>query len=326
MHAFRKLGTEQLPREDCHSLARAALIKEIDPGSFALLAVSIAWDWQFRGVTAEGIHRETTAMLESQYLVDSRRLMSLATTRTALLAMAKNLYPNIPEEMNTEDTLFPLLSSEGGCDNSEEIIARGIAPVVKHIVQHELDVAGEAKKFKSTSFPAIGRCKVNSASDQQLDPEVNVIDPDGNEYVCRYCGVELGNLYFHCFGCEQILGRDFNFCGTCFFDEKTRSRKVCMVEGKRAGASNASHVNHIGERPAGSPKCHLCITGSEEAKCNLCKKCLGTYVCDFFFGLCRDFNRLIGQPYFVPQSAAAFVIHALPCISGIITKRDLLRC
>lgn len=274
MHAFRKLGTEALPPEDCHYSARTDLVKEKGFEGLAPLAVSIAWDWQFRGITAEGIHRETTSMLESQYLVESRQLMSLATTRAALLAMAKHISPDDSED-DLEATLFPFSSNDGDTD-LEKAIAKGIAPAIKHIIRLELDVVGKVERTATNSLPVKGGCMVNDESDQQRDPESYRIDPDGASYVCRFCGVELANLYFHCFGCEKILGKDFNFCGSCYSDKRRRAKKALMVERDAGRQSNSSHVNHIGERPAGATKCTVCEEGSRPETCSLCKKCLGT--------------------------------------------------
>lgn len=258
MHAFRKLGLQELPPDDCHAVLRKTLIRE-KKLTAAPVCVSIAWDWQFLGgASAEGTNRETMTMLEAQLILDSKNrndpsriLLSLATPRTALLAIAMSL-----------------LSATG---NRDGVIARGIRAPLLYVLRSELATYVEASKI-SREPHAVGQVQPNSvwvekSSDQTKNPVVSQIDPDGVDYSCQLCYTELANCYFHCFGCEQLLGRDFNFCVDCFKSLKWAETKKMGPPG--LDFSTNSLRDHVGDRPERYRSC-MC-----SKKCKFCGRCYG---------------------------------------------------
>lgn len=266
MHAFRKLGTEKLQPWDCHFEARNALIAEVGMIGQAPLAVSIAWDWQFRGVTSEGIHRETTSMLESQYLL-REGLMSLATSRAALFAMARN----VCVEEGEGETLIRV--DRNHFDIADRSIAKGIAPAVKYVIRQELEIYREIEKIATKSrLPALNVCKIIEETDQEPDPETSQIDPFANDYVCHGCGAELENVYLHCFGCERISGKDYNLCGKCYLGGQAKNHHLFVA---KAEVERNSSINHIGKRQGAT--CYSCLQGMPK-NCWECKKCFGRFV------------------------------------------------
>ena len=97
LHAFRKLWPEYLQEIDCHYVLRRDLLDNLKaegidrttPEEF--LCFSIAWDWMYRGVTVEGINRETAAILECSILNRLHNRQSLAIPELAILRMASSL-------------------------------------------------------------------------------------------------------------------------------------------------------------------------------------------------------------------------------------------
>jgi hypothetical protein len=260
MHAFRKLCLEELPPNDCHAALRKNLIRE-EKLPVAPVCVSIAWDWQFfGGASAEGTSREAMTMLEAQLILDSKNRndpsgiwQSLATPRTALLASALSLSVTV--------------------GNRDDIVARGIREPLLYLLQSELATFAEASRISSEPHTAVDSVQPRSvwlpqSSDQSQNPEVSQIDPDGVDYSCQLCYTELANCYFHCFGCEKLLGRDFNFCGDCFKTQKWAATKKMGPRG--LDFSENSLLDHVGDRPE---RCRSCKCSK---KCKFCKRCYGT--------------------------------------------------
>ena len=288
LHAFRKMGLpDEIVANDCHYALRSALVKDIGTTNLPT-TVSIAWDWQYLGVTKNGIHRETTSMLESQFIVDSQpdNLTSLATSQAALLALGSHIFPT---------------------DARHRELASGIWPALKYIIEQELECLEEAstkaKEFKppaieeavtmieqvedlahNGSVPIVEEARaevhegkkpiqdglrVNQCSDQEMNPRQTGIDPFGEDYTCRFCKAELHNSYFHCFGCEMLLQQDFNYCRKCYKKKEWKD----LVQMGGSNQEQFSDVNHVGCRPV---KPRRCPTGCF-LSCPYCDGCFGKF-------------------------------------------------
>jgi hypothetical protein len=155
LHAFRKLTPETLPSEDCHCELRHAMIKEKSLRNKVPTCVSIAWDWQFGGVHAEGIHRESVAILESAILVDQNDdCKCLAIPKAALLALGRQVL--LPESSTynahqRSSLIDNSLIGPGGfggdakpsvIDNAT--VARGILPALRFLVNKNVKILSRA--------------------------------------------------------------------------------------------------------------------------------------------------------------------------------------
>lgn len=111
---------------------------------------------------------------------------------------------------------------------------------------------------------------INKYSDQAIGPLRTPVDPFGEDYTCIYCKGELPNYYYHCYGCEALLQKDFNVCRKCYNEKKWRTREVTTVN-----EEYYSDVNHVGTRIGQPRKCPAgCLL-----TCPNCNKCLSkTYV------------------------------------------------
>ena len=89
LHAFRKLSPFALPSFDCHAELRAQVLQESKTPWVEQRCMSVAWDWEFKGVTAEGINRELVSTLECSKLNREHNVQSLAVPETSILFMAR---------------------------------------------------------------------------------------------------------------------------------------------------------------------------------------------------------------------------------------------
>ena len=166
LHAFRKMGISELPKNDCHyelrkdMLSSKQLLKETN-------CCSIAWDWMFKGVTSEGINREISSILECSRILSAYDLQSLAIPETALIFLAKH---NIASHKSFSSQVMR---------TPELTVLRGIIPSLEFVVHHQrlqaLYYEEQAKKQENVS---ICRKPVNSSQDPSMcgtiDPYVNV--------------------------------------------------------------------------------------------------------------------------------------------------------
>ena len=92
------------------------------------------------------------------------------------------------------------------------------------------------------------------------------IDPfsiDG--YFCMICNQELSNIYLHCIGCEEILGKDFNLCINCHQQQKYK--KLCIINHDNCDDSSLQHDGDVNER---NKVCQNCITCKRCGYCEVC--------------------------------------------------------
>ena len=169
---------------------------------------------------------------------------------------------SLPDKINLDTFLHQSIfqDSSNTCEPSCWDIVRGILPSLQFIINRDQD----SLKWK---------CKLKSnVPDVHPNSSYSSIDPFGNDYFCKICSYELCNAYFHCNGCETILGKDFNICIECF-KEDAYCKNIEMNHQNENLMS--SHFHHCG-RP--SMKC--CHPSSECLECSFCQKCLlSTCIC-----------------------------------------------
>jgi hypothetical protein len=271
IHAFRKQTTDILPTSDCHAELRAKSLPSRDD-----LCVSVAWDWQYRGVTSEGINREIAASLECAAYNRANKKRSLAIPETALLQIVRTLpSPNASKRPLAGNSYLCALSRTADPKNqrfepSRQDILRGILPSLRFIVNQHGKLEQDAKSFNAENREVHGPRIIwskKSRPNSSQNPEAVTVEPFGNDFFCRLCFCELSNLYFHCEGCEKILLKDFNICGTCFEKRHfaTRIQMHPLISDKTA-------LNHVGKprNPPNNCKGCPCKQGPACRSCGWC--------------------------------------------------------
>jgi hypothetical protein len=253
LHAFRKMSTAKLPEQDCHFELREQ-VKAEKNFKGEELCISVAWDWMFRGVTAEGIHREVCSVLEATILNRKHGKLSLAIPELSLLQMSRVFPPNdnvkIPAEV---DTLMDFEDDDDDDDKSEEKpkpyrtsridVCRGILPGLRHVVGQHLSVLESATDATSKSLEKGVRVTIAERPNTHENPQLFPVDPYGNnDFMCKLCSKELSNTYFHCDGCERLLSKDFNICQECHAEKKF----LMQVQMHPLNKKRHSTINHTG--------------------------------------------------------------------------------
>lgn len=252
-HAFRKLGLEALAKDDCHSYLRKEILRKKKVRSKRgmlefknMVNFSIAWDWCFMGHTAEGINREMTSTLESAF-----RNRNFAPPKQSL---------GIPKLCLLKQSAQSESHLSAGKPEDQEFhrnLLRGLLPSLEFVIRHEMCVVAEV-------FP---QKLPNTSENLSVFP----VDPyDNTGYSCSLCYHELSNTYMHCWGCEQLLQKDFNVCSQCYGLEMHRRFHVMNIN---VDAQNSA-FNHTGAFGAS--------TAAHKGSCdegNLCPKCAGGQEC-----------------------------------------------
>jgi hypothetical protein len=209
----------ELPRDDCHYEARRSIIQN-EQVNAERLCVSVAWDWNFIGLTERGIYREVTTNLESTVLNRLRGVRSLAIPEFSVLEAARHFAkPVSPVTLNdflpasTGNAPEPCHRSVTLSEPERVVICRGILPVLRYVVNEHIAAMETAMAGKEPQ-----KMKV---PDTYSDPSKSAIDPRGSDgFSCMTCSKELSNVYYHCNGCEKLLSKDFNICVPCHTAEK----------------------------------------------------------------------------------------------------------
>ena len=213
------MSLNELPSDDCHYEARRAMI-QTEKLESERLCVSVAWDWNFLGISEHGIYREVTVNLESTILNRLRGVRSLAIPEFSVLEAARH-FAKPACRPSTIDFLpsceFRALEHCHRASNVSErektIVCRGILPVLRYVVTEHTKAMDEAMEGATT--------KPMKLPDTYADPSKSAIDPRGSDgFSCMTCSKELSNVYFHCNGCEKLLSKDFNICVACHAAKK----------------------------------------------------------------------------------------------------------
>ncbi len=234
LHAFRKLSPTLLPKYDCHAKMREELINEINKRQLPhhSICISIAWDWTYRGFTAEAMNRELSSMIECAALNREHHAQSLAIPETSLLHTAKTFLARAKgaparSSVNQVDHEQPLLGFESpssslnynnnfamSLEPAATTVLRGILPSLTHLVARHKAAVDKAEFLASSGDNDNSHLKISIAKnpDSWENPQIFSVDPYGNDFFCKLCSDELSNVYMHCDGCENILNKDFNIC------------------------------------------------------------------------------------------------------------------
>lgn len=274
LHAFRKLVAEPLPELDCHSSLRQELLLE-HRFERSPVCVSIAWDWQFTGINADGINREVTSCLESQILVGKvPNLKCLAIPKASLLSLGQNC-----RNLN-ETKKLPMFTTSSAASCKSQILSTknllcGICPSLSYVLEENIAFIKRAhRKMETRTNPLDGCISIASSSDTSLNPLSSAVDPDGNDYFCKLCNTELENVYLHCDGCENLLQKDFNICMDCHESGRYRTTVDMHGRGLQSAVDRTSTVNHTGDMcPKKGSSC-IC-NGRVGSPCPVCGLCNG---------------------------------------------------
>jgi hypothetical protein len=227
----------------------------------------------FWGADKEGINREVAASVECAALCRDYACKSLAIPetvilRSAMLACAKH----VARIENTSMLSFETSgANENSCCPSESDLIAGILPSLRYIQKRDKCAAESANSVNVDGLHKGIKLKKASKPDTHHDPLVYPIDPYGSDYFCMVCNQELSNSYFHCYGCEIILNRDFNICSRCYAEE----RYLAKIQIHPTSNKWYSDVNHVGNcdksAMSRSCPCHAgrCRTCSD-AYCKAC--------------------------------------------------------
>jgi hypothetical protein len=230
------MSIEKLPVDDCHRVLREQLVDE-EKLETEVVCTSVAWDWMYRGVTAEGIARETTAILESAYLCRPKELQALASLGLCLHEMVRNTLQIYGERTKAMAKILdpdqpPKTEPKEGPTSVD--ICRGLLPCFEHLVKINNEVL---EKTREQSRDNSGREKVfiRPEPDTNQNPKTTDKDDDpydSNHYTCKLCKTELFNMYFQCNGCKELVRKNYNICHLCH-EQKLFKRNEDMTKNKR---------------------------------------------------------------------------------------------
>ena len=331
LHAFRKLSPFALPSSDCHADLRAAVLEQSENPLIEQTCISVAWDWEFKGVTAEGINREMVSTLECSKLNRKHNMQSLAVPETSILFMARRHVADYEQQLFSpmsvghqdeaaERKLPAVLAFRSGASNDSTIasapstppsleVLRGLLPSLSYIVNRHKTAHEKAKQMEAKGDEK-RKISIASRPDTQEAPESAKIDPwSHGDMSCKSCGAEISQCYMHCDGCEKLLSKDFNVCVACHNNRKHEVfYPMCPFNNKR----NAS-VNHVGnmayDRSNDRGTC-VCKNGT---KCKICNYCLGCSCrCHKAFTMHLRFMSMEDEEALLQRVVAAVGPNALP--------------
>ena len=264
-HAFRKLGPETLPEDDCHFDLRNQVHSKLQNEKVDiadLVNFSLAWDWSFLGETPEGINREMTSTLE--FALRNRALIkpkqSLAIPKLSLLSRCESSIA----ALQAQDTTFGITSVVNGRSlQRHRNIIKGLLPSLEFVVAQEEEAYRKAEISRTASVTS------HTRPHSWENPVTFPLDPYGNsDYFCKICYQELSNTYLHCDGCEDLLKKDFNICADCHSDSK-HCQFFIMSE---KYDSMDSALNHTGATRKGDGICD-CMVKDPCVNCRNCRCC-----------------------------------------------------
>ena len=259
---------DSLPASDCHSALRKDLLLK-EPISTERLCISVAWDWLFRGFTASGIDNEISTSLSSTKIGQQHRTLCLGIPETVLLNMAK--------QMITQ------------CDSQKEklpapkTVLKGIKRSLFEVVDtHSRWYSKFQTSWNDTSVDDFRDKKHLVTIENKTDANIsglNSINPYSNDFYCIICHKELSNMYLHCFGCDKLLGKDYNLCMDCHGNKEYENLHEMHHEPDESMTCNAKK-NHTGAMPNvvdkdKRKKKGKCTCDDSVENCDYCELCTG---------------------------------------------------
>ena len=328
LHAFRKLSPFALPSFDCHAELRAQVLQESKTPWVEQRCMSVAWDWEFKGVTAEGINRELVSTLECSKLNREHNVQSLAVPETSILFMARRYVSEyeqlsqMPEGHQNEAVLaFRSTDTDASTADSESSggdattspsapsslqVLRGLLPSLSYVVDRHKKAHENAKQMEANGDEK-RKVSVAPRPDTWEAPDKASIDPWGHgDMSCNGCGAEISQCYMHCDGCEKLLSKDFNVCVDCH----SKRKYECFHQVNPVNDRRHASVNHVGDmnhdRKGGCP----CKNGP---KCKVCTYCLGCSCrCHKSFTMHLRFMSIEDEETLLQRVAGAVGSCALP--------------
>jgi hypothetical protein len=300
LHAFRKLSPFALPSSDCHADLRAKILEKSENPSVEQMCISVAWDWEYKGVTAEGINREMVSTLECSKLNRENNVQSLAVPETSILFLARRHVSEYEQQLsqfssdhddeavgrklppvlafgsagpNTSVTSTP--SENGGNRNTASFtspsleVLRGLLPSLSYIVNRHKKAFENAKRMEAEGDEK-RKVSIAPRPDAWEAPDTAGIDPWGHgDMVCKGCAAEISQCYMHCDGCEKLLSQDFNICIECH----SMRQHECFYQMNPVNDRRHAAVNHVGNM-AYDRNWRAC-TCKNGPQCKVCTYCLG---------------------------------------------------
>eukprot|EP00557_Chaetoceros_sp_GSL56_P005613 CAMPEP_0176496820 /NCGR_PEP_ID=MMETSP0200_2-20121128/11393_1 /TAXON_ID=947934 /ORGANISM="Chaetoceros sp., Strain GSL56" /LENGTH=931 /DNA_ID=CAMNT_0017894789 /DNA_START=80 /DNA_END=2875 /DNA_ORIENTATION=+ len=264
LHAFRKMSTQQLEANDCHSSLRKKCIVENNITADCI-CMSIAWDWMYRGVTETGINDEVYHSLDSASLARNHGKQSLAIPQLSLIQTATFFFAKFKtlaylQKSIQYETLEAILT-----------VLKGVYPGLKRIVSDQIEMI-DAKIEEENPEKPYRRVIVKNEPDS--DNGFSTVDPFGNDFFCFLCHQELGNAYMHCNGCEELLQKDFNICLACHSNEDRLLTDVQMHPYSELTSSSGRRTdyNHAPRKNRDMQRCG-CKKGPNCKRCKLMTCC-----------------------------------------------------
>lgn len=273
---FRKMAPSQLPEQDCHANLRQEFLasltaEEKEPCSFN--CVSIAWDYQFTGITSDGIHKELKDTLECANMNRLGKRKSLGIPETCVLKMAEQLAPETATQVSQQSIFVPVGCSktDENCVVTTEARLKGILPSLVDIVER-LEM-GADKVIEKAKISEAGVCvEVDSATLASVNEAERPQNPYPASY-CHECHQELSNVFLHCCGCETLLSRDYDICVECFCDGKYK--RFVTISAFQPDVRDSTH-NHTGQTSGGGVKKGKKGKKKKKKTCKSCQKMCGT--------------------------------------------------
>lgn len=269
LHAFRKLSPSYLDQNDCHAVLRREIWRIHGLKDTEQLCVSIAWDWMFRGVTSDGANRELSSVLECAELNRRHRVQSLGIPETSLLRMARHVIALYRTSVSSPD-----VRGDKMIGTDYKIKRLGFVPEPLEImkgIHPSLDVVvrGHGAALDCARRALTAQVMFSTKPNAWENPSSFPLDPYGSGFFCKFCFEELSNFYFHCDGCERLLGKDFDICMKCHNKGKHRF----MVQMHLHLTNRDSTFNHTGDMSFKRRSSCPCKKGQVCQFCDFCCAC-----------------------------------------------------
>ena len=197
-----------------------------------LKCTSVAWDWMYLGTTLEGIKAEVSQTVNSAKLARDNLKQSLAIPQVSIVERAKyelaqckiasvrggkqnSIFTTKVPSM-CYSFIFNDFIDKATVENSIKILT-ALQGSLSKLFGDQIELFKIASTGDGIYKDPLRKLIVKSTADSH--EKITSIDPFGNDFFCSLCFQELGNIYMHCEGCEELLQKDYNLCVGCYSDE-----------------------------------------------------------------------------------------------------------